>query len=307
MPGGPTLGATALGLLSAAAWGGGDFAGGMAVRRASPFVTVALVHGLSLLMLLALLYWLGTPLPSARGKMLGILCGLVAGLSVALFYEALSLGKMGLSAAIAGVLSAAIPVAFSFFTEGLPRPIQIVGFLLAGVAIWLVASAPGGGTHPRGLGLATLAGIGFGVYFILLKLAGREGVVWALTFARIGSFALAATVVAFQWAMRQRASVAAPALPQLSGPPEPSNSKSGSLLAPAFVGLVVATCVLDTGGNWFYTLATRAGRLDVAAVLSSLYPAGTMLLAAWLLKERTTRVQTLGMVLALGAVILIAL
>ena len=303
MPGVPAYGATALALLAAAAWGGGDFTGGMAARRASPFLTVALANGLSLLLLLAAVFWRGTQPPSTRTALLGILCGIVAGLSVALFYEALALGKMGLSAAIAGLLSAAIPVAFSFLTEGLPRPIQILGFFVAGVAIWMIASAPRGGTHPRGLGLATLAGTGFGLYFVLLKLAGAGGVAWSLISARVGSVTLATVVCLFQGIVRRRVKEAR-AFPEEGAEAQKSPA---SLLAPAFVGLVIATCLLDTGGNLLYIMATRAGRLDVAAVLASLYPVGTILLAAWLLKERTTRTQTLGMALALGAVILIAL
>ena len=298
MPGGSGLGSTSLGLVAAAAWGGGDFTGGLAARRASPYVTITLAHGLSLAVLIAVAVLSHAVIPGPRSLLLGLLAGAVAGFSVALFYEALSVGKMGLSAAIAGLLSAAIPVAVSFLTEGLPKPAQIAGFLVAGLAIWLIASAPGGGTHPRGLGLATLAGIGFGVYFVLLKMAGESGVAWPLAFCRIGSTTLAASVWGFQALARRRG-------------PEPvvgqAGSDEASLWTPAFAGLVVGTSLLDTGGNLFYTLATRVGRMDVAAVVSSLYPAGTILLAVWLLKERTTRAQTLGMLLALGAVVLIAL
>jgi drug/metabolite transporter (DMT)-like permease len=304
IPGASGIGSTAFGLIAAAAWGGGDFTGGLAARRASPFVTIAMAHGLSLVALVIVALLLHSPVPSAHALQLSVLAGVIAGLSVALFYEALSLGKMGLSAAIAGLLSAAIPVAVSFGTEGLPKPTQIAGFLLAGMAIWLIASAPGGGTHPRSLGLATLAGIGFGVYFVLLKLAGESGVVWPLAFARMGSTTLAASVWAFQAVVRD--SPSQNRRPRTAPDSDPVE-KGASLWAPAFMALVVGTCVLDTGGNLFYTLATRAGRLDVAAVVSSLYPAGTILLAVWLLQERTTHTQALGMVLALGAVVLIAL
>jgi drug/metabolite transporter (DMT)-like permease len=290
------LGATALGLLAAAFWGGGDFTGGMATRRASPFVTVALAHGLSLIVLVAAAFSLHLPNPSPQARLLAVLSGVLGALSLVLFYEALASGQMGISAAIAGLLSALIPVGVSFFTEGLPHLVQIAGFLLAAVAIWLIAATPGGASNPRALGMATIAGIGFGIYFVLLKIDGKSGVVWPMAYVRLGSCSFATVAAIFQaWI----------------GPKRPENApdahrKYGSVFAPAFLALAAATSVLDTGGNMLYTMATRVGRLDVASVLASLYPAGTILLAAWLLKERTTRTQALGMALALAAVILIA-
>lgn len=296
MPVSAGLGATALGLLAAAFWGGGDFTGGMATRRASPFVTVALAHGLSLVVLVGAALLLHLPAPSPQARVLAISSGFLGALSVILFYEALAAGQMGISAAIAGLLSAIIPVGVSFFTEGMPHPVQIAGFLLAAIAIWLIAATPGGASNPRALGLATIAGIGFGIYFVLLKMNGKYGVVWPMAYLRLGSFSFATIAALLQAWMRRRQQQRAPTTP----------TKYGSILAPAFLALAVATSVLDTGGNMLYTMATRVGRLDVASVLASLYPAGTILLAAWLLKERTTRTQATGMALALAAVILIA-
>lgn len=298
------LGTAALALLAAGSWGGADFAGGLAARRASPFATVAIAHGLSLTLLAALVIWLQLPPPSSHIRVLGLWSGLIGGLALVLLYEALALGKMGLSAAIAGLLTAAIPVIYSFLTDGLPQPLQLTGFALAGIAIWLIAAAPGGKAHPRGLLLAALAGIGFGVFFILLKLAGKSGVVWPLLYARLASFALTTVIYAATVLLRRKSPQPA------TGAARPTSATATELrplLAPMFLLLVALSCVFDTGGNLLYTMATRVGRLDVAAVLSSLYPAGTILLAAWLLKERSTRTQTLGMALALGAVVLITL
>jgi len=297
IPGSSTLAATSFGLAAAAFWGGGDFTGGLATRRASPFVTIAVAHGISLAALLGIVVAWRIPAPSPYIQFMGVLSGLVAGLGVVLFYKALSLGEMGLSAAIAGLISAAIPVLFSFFTEGLPHPVQIVGILLAVVAIWLIASAPGT-TAPKTLVMATLAGISFGVYFIQLKITGAGGVTWALTLARIGSFVLAIGVCAIQVTIRafRRAT-----------PAPDAGVRRSPFFNPAFLALAVLTCVLDTGGNMFYTLATTVGRLDVAAVISSLYPAGTILLATLVLKEKTTRTHAIGMLLALAAVVLISI
>lgn len=300
----PGLGSVALALTAAASWGGADFAGGLAARRASPFATVAIAHGMSLVVLGTLALWLQIPAPSAHTGILGAWSGLIGGLALVLLYEALALGKMGLSAAIAGLLTAAIPVGFSFFTEGLPRPIQIAGFSLAALAIWLIASVPGEKAHPRALGRAALAGIGFGIFFILLKLAGRGGVVWPLLYARLASFALTTSIYAASVFLRRKSSQPRDEASQTS---HAAGRVSRSPWAPIFLLLVAVSCVFDTGGNLLYTMATRAGRLDIAAVLSSLYPAGTILLAALLLKERTTGAQAVGMALALGAVVLIAL
>jgi drug/metabolite transporter (DMT)-like permease len=299
MLGSSALAATSLGLAAAVFWGGGDFTGGLATRRASPFVTIAVAHGISLGALLAIVLAWHIPAPSPYIQFMGVLSGIVAGLGVVLFYKALSLGGMGLSAAIAGLISAAIPVMFSFLTEGLPHPLQILGILLAVIAIWLIASAPGA-TASKTLAMATLAGISFGIYFIQLKITGAGGVTWALTLARVGSFVMAIGVCAIQAALRtfRRAT------PTLA---DAAEARRSSLFNPAFLALAVLTCVLDTGGNLFYTLATTVGRLDVAAVVSSLYPAVTIVLAALVLKERTTRTQTVGMLLALAAVVLISL
>jgi drug/metabolite transporter (DMT)-like permease len=304
MLGSSALVASSLGLAAAAFWGGGDFTGGLATRRASPFVTIAVAHGISLAALLAIVVAWHIPAPSPYIQFMGLLSGVVAGLGVGLFYKALSLGGMGLSAAIAGLISAAIPVMFSLFTEGLPHPVQILGILLAAIAIWLIASAPGT-TAPKTLVMATLAGICFGVYFIQLKVTGAAGVTWAITLARVGSFTLAISVCAVQAALRSFRT-APPSSVAAATPPSALNRRT-ALFDPAFLALAVLTCVLDTGGNLFYTLATTVGRLDVAAVISSLYPAATILLAALLLKEKTTRTQTIGMLLALAAVVLISL
>jgi drug/metabolite transporter (DMT)-like permease len=179
---------------------------------------------------------------------------------------------------------------FGLRTEGLPATHQMIGFLLAIAAIWLIASAPGelpGKLKARSLWMGSIAGVCFGTYFVLLKLVSHGGVVWAMAMSRIASTSLA-LLLCILFAIRPKAGAI-------------SNRWGCQTLA-----LAAAVGALDTGGNMLYMLATRLGRLDVAAVLSSLYPAVTILLAAWLLKERTTRGQTVGMALAVGAVALIA-
>jgi uncharacterized membrane protein len=136
--------------------------------------------------------------------------------------------------------------------------------------------------------LSTLSGVGFGIYFVALKLAGTAGVLWPMGTARMGSAATAAVLLACL---------------SIGGD---SESLQGVKTWKTFAW-IVAGAALDTGGNLSFLAATRAGRLDVAAVLASIYPAGTILLAAIVLKEKTSTQQRFGMLLALPAVVLITL
>lgn len=293
-----------LSLLSAAIWGASDFLGGIAARRMPASAVVMVSHLLSLGMLVGLALIAAAPLPGRTPILYALVAGLAGGLGVIALYKGLALGGMGLTAAVSGVVTAALPVAWSFTTEGLPKLLQIVGFVLATAAIWLIAAAPasGNGSGPRtaharqGLLLGAVAGICFGALLILLKLAGRGGVLWPLAFARMVSATLATSMTVY--------GVRAARAPTQTSNPQATTVRQW--LAWSLFGLVALTGLLDASGNSLYTLATRLGRLDIAAVLGSLYPASTILLAALLLKERTTRRQTAGMVLALIAVVLIS-
>jgi drug/metabolite transporter (DMT)-like permease len=160
------------------------------------------------------------------------------------------------------------------------------------VAIWMIARAPSSPSSKQAILLGAAAGASFGCLFILLKLAGRGGVLWPLACSRMASTTLAAVVT---WiGMRRTGGVRRDSKQTLSWP------------GWAVLGLIAIAGVFDASGNTFYTIATRLGRLDIAAVLSSLYPASTIVLAAVLLKEHATRSQAAGMALALVAVVLIS-
>ena len=222
----------------------------------------------------------------------GALAGLACGTGVMVLYKALALGGMGLTAAVSGVLAAVLPILWAFWTEGLPRLPQIAGIVLAAIAIWMIARAPGSPSSKKAILLGAAAGASFGCLFILLKLAGRGGVLWPLAWSRVASATLAAAVT---WiGMRRNRAAKTEAQPRLLWP------------GWAVLGLIAMAGLFDASGNTFYTIAARLGRLDIAAVLSSLYPAATIVLAAALLKERTTRSQAAGMALALLAVVLIS-
>jgi drug/metabolite transporter (DMT)-like permease len=294
----------ALGLASAAIWGTSDFVGGIVARRLPSSAVVALSHSLSLALLVSLALIHKSAWPDTRSVVYGALAGVACGTGVMVLYKALALGGMGLTAAVSGVLAAVLPVLWAFFTEGLPRLPQLAGIVLAAVAIWMIARAPGSPSSKQAILLGAAAGASFGFLFILLKLAGRGGVLWPLAWSRLASATLAAIVT---WIGARRIGARRIGTPGGAKVDAKLDARP-KLLWPgwAVLGLIAIAGIFDASGNTFYTMATRLGRLDIAAVLSSLYPASTILLAAVLLKERTTRSQAAGMALALVAVVLIS-
>jgi drug/metabolite transporter (DMT)-like permease len=286
--------AVLLGLASSTLWGAADFSGGLAARRTEPAFVIAIAHALSLIILLAAAIAGHEPLHS-REIVYGLLSGLVGGIGLIALYNALSLGSMGLTAAVCGVVSTVFPVAASWLREGHAGGTRLAGFAIAALAIWLIAYTPGDKPHPRGLGLAIVAGIFFGTMLVFMRIAAGQSILWAMTWTRVASTAVgtAASLVMLLRGRTQRS----------PGSPVPG-AKSPWRTVLLLAGLVG---ILDTSGNLLYMLAALAGRLDVAAVLSALYPGTTMLLALLLLKERTTRSQGAGMALALVAVALIAM
>jgi drug/metabolite transporter (DMT)-like permease len=283
-----------LALAAAVLWGGGDFSGGMGVRYAGGTIpatirVVMLSHAASLSVLVTIALLRGDVFPHGAPLAWGISAGVTGGLSLMCFYVALSRGAMGTSAALSGLLAAAIPAAVAIAQLGSPGWIHIVGFVVAGTSIWVIAAGENPESKPVDTvttWLAIIAGAGFGLYFVELKYAGTSGVIWPLATARIGSLSLCLLLSA-------------------------AMALKGGMSKVAVTGKVVLwvgwAALLDTSGNGLFLAATRAGRLDIAAVLASLYPASTILLAAWMLREKPTRRQGWGMALAAAAVAMITL
>ena len=298
---------TVLALLAAAAWGGGDFAGGMGVKAAGGSTRGALRiviagHAISFVVLITVLTAQHADWPTGRPLFWGVGGGLAAGLSLTAFYMALARGAMGASAALSGLLAAAIPAAVSVSLEGAPSPVRLGGFACAALAIWLIAASPAppaaaadSSSQRDTPALAGIGVIGFGVYFVALRFANPLGVLEPMALARAGSLVTCLLLLTVLSASPVRRRDGAP-----GSSPHRWLTGEGWLWA-------LGVAVLDTGGNLLFIAATRTGRLDVAAVLASLYPASTILLAAWLLNERPTARQIAGMAVALGAVVLITL
>ena len=292
---GSTSAVSGFALSAAILWGGGDFSGGMGVKRAGGGVRAALrvvllSHVTSFAVLVVIAGARGDRFPQGALLAWGIGAGVAGGLALTCFYLALSRGAMGASAALSGLLAAAIPAGLTLWQQGSPGVGPLVGFGVAGVAIWLIAAGPASdeasGSGRGTMALAVAAGVGFGVYFVGLKMAGPAGVVWPMATARMGSLSVCGLM--FMGLGRQKT----------------GETKVG--LDGRAVGWALSTALLDTSGNLLFLAATRAGRLDVAAVLASLYPASTILLAAVALGEWPTRRQALGMVTAVVAVVMIA-
>lgn len=275
----PQVASAVYGLAAVLAWGTSDFLGGYATRRANAFLftTVVNIGGLILVGILA-----GAShaaFPSGRSAAWVLAGGLSAGASLAVFYRALSSGRMGLTAPVAAVLSAAIPTVFSMFTEGLPGRISILGFFLAAIGLWLITRAEDGNT-PEGIGLALFAGTGFAGFYLCVRQAGDASPFWIATLTRTGALVITGLIVLLQ--------------------------REFSDITAAGVRWGIVTGCVDSIGTILFVRASQTGRLDEAVVISSLYPAVTVLLARLLLKEHLTRWRFVGLLAALAAVPMIA-
>ena len=275
-----TFATAGLSLGAAAVWGGGDFAGGIAAKRVNVFRVVAIAHSFGLLLMLLLTWAAGEHVPPAGAFAWGAATGITGAFGIAALYKGLSVGQMGVVAPVASVITAVLPVVYGFVIEGAPGRVERVGLALAVISIWLITRSGTGSGSREGLGLAVLAGLMFGLFLICGKEAGRYAVLWPLVSARAASTILMFTIVMFS-----------------ARDPQP--------LRPALLPIVISG-VFDSLANALYLAATRFGRLDVAAVLSSLYPASTVILARVVLKERFSRTQLLGIIGALVAVALIS-
>lgn len=270
-----------LSLSAAVTWGAADFCGGIATKRANPFRVVVVAHFTGLLFMIALALIAREPAAATRALIFGTAAGAVGGIGLACFYKSLAVGTMGINAPLSAVITAIVPVVFSFASEGVPNGLRIAGLALALVSIWVIASPAGGVVHEqRGVGLAVIAGIGFGGFLLLMKMAGPGGVFWPLASARAASFLLMLAIVLASGAKG-----------------ETGNST---------LRYMIVAGLLDSAANALFVAAAQRGRLDVAAVLSSLYPASTVVLARLVLKERLSRPQAVGMVAALVAVALVS-
>lgn len=307
-----------LSLAAAVSWGAADFSGGLASKKSNVYGVVLVAHAVGLVFNTGAAFLWRDPWPGTASMMWGAAAGLVGAVGLVALYRALAIGTMGINAPVAAVVTGILPVAFTFLTLGLPTRLQLGGFTVAVIAIWLIAMPAGELGRPKGLGLAMLAGVGFSGFLLFIKLAGAVAKFWPLVGARAASLVFMVVLVSGMSAGARRSRHRgrdAHATEENPGAHAAEDTRDDHAAGDSMVGwgslranwrAMVFCGIFDSLGNILFVYAATRGRLDVAAVLSSLYPASTLILARVILKERIGKVQMLGIALALGSVAMIA-
>lgn len=275
--------AALLALLSSLSWGTSDFMGGLAARRVGSVRVLAVSYpsGAVLITFLALVIIPGQW--SWSTVTIGLVAGSVGALAIGLLYAALSRGQMGIVSPITAVLSGAVPVVVGVVLGESLSALALAGVAVAGVAVVLVSreSGPHRRTPIRAVLLAVASGLAIGVYLSVIGTAPADSGIWVATMGRWFSTALVLSIlVILIWRSRGTSSGDRPAFPW---------------------NLALAAGALDALANAVFQLAAQRGLLAIVAVIGSLYPAATVILARVLLKETMSRVQLVGVVLALLA------
>lgn len=269
------------GLGAALTWGAADFTGGLASRRTGAYRAALYGEFFGLLFIVAAAFFIDGPLPGWSALGLAVAAGAIGTTGLLTLFRSVIHGKMSIAMPVSALLAAGLPVLVGSLIEGFPGIITFLGFVLALCAIWLISQEDGKDgrflARLSDLRLPLLAGIGFGSFFILMDIAARETTLWPMLASRTGGTIIVAIYMLFR--------------------------RDSWRLTRDLWPVLVLNGFLDVGGTAFYLLASQAGRLDVAAVISSLFPGSTVILAALILKERVSRSQSIGIFLALTAII----
>ncbi len=286
-----------LAALSSVSYGASDFAGALASKRTDSAVVTVVVQSVSLITLGAVLVVIRPDSWSGVDLAWGAAGGVCVAVALTCFYRALAIGPMSTAAATTALVGALVPLAAGLLLGERPRPITLVGIAVSIPAAVLVSV---GGTGNRTsmrlmprerwlvreheahtFRLAVVAGVGFGLFFVLLSRTSSESGLFPLVGARMASISVLAVVLGAgaRWITPQRSS---------------------------WPGIVLAG-VLDCAANAFYLTALEHGQLTWVAAITSLYPATTVVLASVVLREKLARIQLLGLVLAGGSLALVAI
>ena len=272
-----------LSLAASCCWGVADFVGGLQSKRIAVPVVLALVEGTGLVLMLVVIAATGEPLPGARAVVLSLVGGVAGVLALGCFYRALSIGTMSVVAPISAT-GVALPVIVGVATGD-----ELSALVSAGLAVTVVgvvlASREAHEDERRAaagrlsIGLALLAAVGFGSYFVMSDAAADDSVWWFLVLSRVIPVPV---LIAFASWRRM-------------APPAPRTA-----LLLGFAG------TLDCGATALYALANTQGALSIVAVVGSLYPVATVVLARVVLGERIRPLQRVGVAAALVGVAMIA-
>lgn len=274
--------AAVLALAGALGWGVGDFFGGLAARRLAVLTVLAVSQAVGLVGVLAWTVTFGEPFPGTAELAPAAGGGIVAMIGLGALYRGLAIGAMGIVAPISGA-SPVIPLAVDAARGDVPSTPQWLGVALVGAGIVVLSREPkavGGRRVAAGAGLAIVAALGFGLFFVGIDAGADESAVWAVTAARLAAVPIVV--------------VAALVTSTTLRPPR------------AVLPLVVAVGVFDTGANFFVAAATTHGAVGIVAVLSSLYPIATIVLAWLVLGEKLSAGKRAGGVIALAGAAFVA-
>jgi drug/metabolite transporter (DMT)-like permease len=297
-----------LALAAAVLYGTADFLGGVAARRADPFAVIVLTVPAGALIMLTVI----AAVAVTRGGALvrfgswddagwAAAGGVVGAIGLVAFYSGFASAPMSVVAPVSALVSTVLPVGVAMADGERPGASVIVGAVICLAAIVLVSAesrgepgakpnADAGKSRParklRGFCYGVAAGAAFGLFFVFVKNAGQDAVLWPVAVQR-----LAGTVVAFAIFSISRGAIIRP-------------GRAG--IDKQLLRVALASGVLDVMANVCYVLATRLGMFGLTVVITSLYPGATVLLARFVLLERMRRLQQVGLVLAAAGVILVS-
>jgi drug/metabolite transporter (DMT)-like permease len=223
---------------------------------------------------------LGEREPEVGSALVAALAGLAGVIGLVNLYHGLAVGRMGVVAPITGLLAALLPVSVGILVDGFPAPPVLLGIGLALGAVVLVSRDPVRDGTRSGVEFGVAAGVGLGTLNLLISQVPEGQLFGSLAVSKVAAAGLVGLVLL-------------------------GRSGVGRVRAAA-IPVVALVGVLDLAGNALFVLAAHAGRLDVAAVLSSLYPVVTVILAVSILQERISQPHLLGIAAALVGIALIA-
>lgn len=270
-----------LGVGSAAAWGTGDFAGGVAARRAGGMLVTAGAEVVGFVLLLAAVVVVRPDAPGVTTIIFGVLGGITGGVGLAALYRALAMGAMGLVSAVSGVGGVLIPLGVGVFLFGnTVQPLQLLGVGCALAAIAAASGATTRGVSRDAVLLAAVAAIGFGLWFVFMDQAAERDKLWALVVSRGTATILIGGAVLLR------------------------SERAGLRAVMPLIGIAG---MADVAANGMVVLAFATVPVGIVAALSGTYPLATMLLARTVLREALPRLGVLAVALGVAGIVLISL